>query len=249
MLLFQRICIAKQSDEEFKEYFKYELAPYPMSLFYEGTMRKTTKSTLFEIFEAEEIDLQVDECVFIIDGGMLLHRVLWHQNYSFQSVVQSYVAYVNKHFGSDVIVVFDGYNENCNSTKALERQRRSYKNICNEIFFDLNMNIPTTQQKFLSNLKNKKRLIEYLKVAFEEKNVVVKQAEDDADILIVRTCLEQVHKISVIVSDDIDVLVLFTALSSGSTTHYFMKLHKGKQHKKFFLPKVKKNIPFAEKTF
>ena len=35
-LLFQRICIAKKSDEELKGYFKFELAPFPLSVFNEA---------------------------------------------------------------------------------------------------------------------------------------------------------------------------------------------------------------------
>lgn len=30
-VLFYRMCIAKKSNEELKEYFQYELAPFPLS--------------------------------------------------------------------------------------------------------------------------------------------------------------------------------------------------------------------------
>jgi len=51
LLLFQRIMLKVKSDEELKEYFKYELAPMSLSFFDEtGQMRKTKKSILYDIF-------------------------------------------------------------------------------------------------------------------------------------------------------------------------------------------------------
>lgn len=36
----------RKSNDELRQYFDYELAPYPLSLFDNAGMRKTTKSTL-----------------------------------------------------------------------------------------------------------------------------------------------------------------------------------------------------------
>lgn len=49
-LLFQRMIALKKSEGKLQEYLHYELAPYPMSIFHEGLMRKTKKSALFELF-------------------------------------------------------------------------------------------------------------------------------------------------------------------------------------------------------
>ncbi|XP_049762542.1 uncharacterized protein LOC126088442 [Schistocerca cancellata] len=38
LTLFQRICLMKQSGEELKVFLKYELVPYPMSLFFQWKM-------------------------------------------------------------------------------------------------------------------------------------------------------------------------------------------------------------------
>ena len=46
LTIFHRLCITKQSEKDLKQHFKYELAPYPMSLFCEEGMRKGTKFTL-----------------------------------------------------------------------------------------------------------------------------------------------------------------------------------------------------------
>lgn len=108
LLLFQRICVTKKADEELREYLHFELAPYPLSLFDEYGMRKTRKSSLFDVFEAVDIEVDLENLIYIIDGGMLLHRVVWHQNDSFTCICEKYITYVHKHFGKDVIIVFDG---------------------------------------------------------------------------------------------------------------------------------------------
>ncbi|GBN20208.1 hypothetical protein AVEN_149938-1 [Araneus ventricosus] len=56
LTLFHRICVAKQSDEDLKMFFTFELSPSPLSLFNEEGMRKGTKSSLFSAFTPTKID-------------------------------------------------------------------------------------------------------------------------------------------------------------------------------------------------
>lgn len=78
LTLFQRICITKQSDADFRNLFKYELAPFPISLFTEESMHKARKSMLYEAFTPvqEPVDFGSSKCA-VIDGGYLLHKVVW----------------------------------------------------------------------------------------------------------------------------------------------------------------------------
>lgn len=46
--LFQRISVAKHSNEELEDFLSYDLGPYSLSLFDQGCMRKGTKSTLYK---------------------------------------------------------------------------------------------------------------------------------------------------------------------------------------------------------
>nr|CAI5830023.1 unnamed protein product [Callosobruchus analis] len=50
VLIYQRISFAKQSQEQLKEYFQYELSPYALSLFDDSGMRKGIKSALMNLF-------------------------------------------------------------------------------------------------------------------------------------------------------------------------------------------------------
>lgn len=52
--LFQRMTIAKHSDEELREFLHYELSLYPFSLFDEHGMRKGIKSSLYKSFTPTE---------------------------------------------------------------------------------------------------------------------------------------------------------------------------------------------------
>ncbi|CAH1099224.1 unnamed protein product [Psylliodes chrysocephalus] len=50
VLLFQRMSITAAFQDEIEKYFKYELAPYPLSLFDEIGIRKTQKSAIYDCF-------------------------------------------------------------------------------------------------------------------------------------------------------------------------------------------------------
>ncbi|GFU87357.1 uncharacterized protein TNCV_2716431 [Trichonephila clavipes] len=57
LLLFQCICVFKKTDEELQNYMNYELAPYPLCLFEDGELRKTKKSTFYDLFPEISINL------------------------------------------------------------------------------------------------------------------------------------------------------------------------------------------------
>ncbi|GBM60995.1 hypothetical protein AVEN_264338-1 [Araneus ventricosus] len=57
LLIFQRMCIAKESEKEFEKFFTYELAPFPLSLFNDDGMRKCVKSSMYQAFEQHSGDI------------------------------------------------------------------------------------------------------------------------------------------------------------------------------------------------
>ena len=78
-MLFRRISFTKNSHELFKLNFEYELAPYPLSLFDEIGMRQTKKSMKYKRFAPLSYTGIVGDTVFVIDGGILMHRVVWQK--------------------------------------------------------------------------------------------------------------------------------------------------------------------------
>lgn len=111
-MLFRRISLTKKSQEQFKQYSQYELAPHSMSLFDESGMRKTKKSILYELFSPLSDSGIHRSTVYVIDEGFLMHRAVWHQGKIFSATLNRYAEYVKKHFKENVVVVFDGYPEN-----------------------------------------------------------------------------------------------------------------------------------------
>lgn len=162
LLIFQRISIMKTSNEELKSYFEHELSPYPLSLFNETGMRKTKKSILYDFIQSSKIDnFTLGDALYVIDGGFLLHRVMWQLNLTFSQIFQLYLTYITKHFGTNAVIVFDGYDKSSTSTKNVERSRR-VKNTSADILFDKDMVLTVAQTSFLSNIRNKSRLIQML---------------------------------------------------------------------------------------
>lgn len=239
--LFQRMCIIKQSDEELQQYLEYELAPFPMSLFSEEGMRKGTKSSLYKIFSPVSPNIESSNSINVVDGGYLLHRVVWSKNQSFASICSNYIQYIQNHYGANAIIVFDGYPSDTadKSTKSVERARRSRKKNCIEINFDETMEANVSQDKFLSNEKNKFRLIAMLQKKFQEYNIAMMQAVEDADLLIIETAIQMSpsHASVFVVGEDIDLLVLLTALARPLQNVYFRKPGKGKIVEKIYSPR------------
>ena len=239
-IIFQRITIAKQSDEQLEEFLKYELCPYPLPLFDESGMRKGTKSTLYKAFiPNNEVNLQ--GCMYVIDGGYLLHKVVWIRGQTFSKICQAYVRFVKSKYSENATIVFDGYPEDdsCIGTKCIERARRSRKHTSVDIMFDETM-IPTVpQDKFLANQKNKARFIVMLKESCATAGIRTMQAREDADVLIVNTAmnLAEDHSLVVIVGEDIDLLVIMVGRCRGIYDNvYFLKPGKGKTSSSMFSP-------------
>ncbi|GBN19984.1 hypothetical protein AVEN_191421-1 [Araneus ventricosus] len=100
-----------------------------------------------------------DNLYFVLDGGSLIHRVVWRKQETFGDVYTTCMSYIKRHYGDEVTVVFDGYTESSVNTKVIERQRRRMKRTSREIFFNENTVLLDPQRQFLSNLANKESFI------------------------------------------------------------------------------------------
>ena len=124
-LLFMRIICIMNDSVEMEEHLKYEPAIQPPSLFDKGTMRKSNKSILGSVLKSK-VDVRheaPENALYVLDGGHLLHSVVWPTDATYKDVCQAYVKHILKHYGPNTTVVFDGYHSA--STKAAEQQRRA----------------------------------------------------------------------------------------------------------------------------
>lgn len=123
-----------------------------------------------------ESESKSPENIYVIDGGWLLHRMIWPKLSTFETIGNLYINYVVKHFGGNIRVVFEGYN-NIPSTKD-EEHRRSY---CRQLY----AYISRTSRFFKSRKKQTPT-----GTKFQEKDIITFEANGDADILIVNTAID-----------------------------------------------------------
>jgi len=225
----------KTSNEELKSYFEYELSPYPLSLFNETGTRKTKKSILYDFIQSSKlVNFTLGDALYVIDGGFLLHRVMWQLNLTFSQIFQLYLTYITNNFGTNAVIVFDGYDKSSTSTKNMERSRR-VKITSADILFDEDMVLTVAQTSFLSNIRNKSRLIQMLSSYLISEGYIIKQANDDADTVIVNEAIKRAQNQSVVeVGQDIDLLVLLIALTLVENQIIFLKPGNGGNEKKMY---------------
>ena len=118
-------------------------------------MRKTAKSSLssaLKYLSDPEVTLP-HEALYVVDGGYLLHTVIWPKPATYQMVYDSYRSYILKHY-KGATVIFDGYSQNI-SAKHAEQARRSKKTMSANIKVAANLPTTTSQTDFLGNKHNK----------------------------------------------------------------------------------------------
>lgn len=133
-------------------------------------------------------------------------------------------------------MVFDGYTDNRKNTKAVEQNRRTSKiNSSCDIIFDRCMIVPINQQQFLNNAHNKSRFISMLSEKLITTNILVKQANNDADLLIIETTLEQSNtNKTIVIGKDVDLLIIFIARTPTDRMIYFLKPGKAQTETKIY---------------
>ena len=216
--LFHRIVCVVKSESDLASYLAYELSPRPPSLFNEFSLRKGTKSSLVPVIEAlaPTEHLPPAAAVYTLDGGYLLHHVVWQCPATFSQICSQYTSFVKQKYGN-ANVVFDGYETQ--STKDEEHFRRGRTQSSRDIAVENHIQVPISQQEFMGNPKNKMGLIKLLSTHLEAAGCKVHQAEADADRLVATTAIDigDSGQESVLVGEDTDLLVLLIALAKPQT--------------------------------
>ena len=214
LLIFQRITLNITDQNDMKEYIKYELAPVPLALFNEGGMRKTKKSEFYDHFDSIDNIPATNDLIHIVDGGYFLHKVVWQSNENIETILNHYVSYAKRHYKPNSCIIFDGYpDDEALTTKSVERSRRKLASIGSEIHFDINTKITLNQKQFLSNEKNKIRLIQMLCTTLNSSGFRTKIAFEDADFLIVNSAIEhaRIENQTTVVIVGEDICLLYTS--------------------------------------
>ncbi|GBO34389.1 hypothetical protein AVEN_207736-1 [Araneus ventricosus] len=149
--------------------------------------------------------------------------------------------------------VFDGYSDYTKNIKVAEQCRRTTKiSSSSDVLFDRFMTVPTNQQQFLANIHNKSRFISMLSEKLKAADIFVKQANNDADVLIIETALEKFNtNTTIVVGEYVDLLIILTARTPTDRIIYFLKPGKAEIETKMYssqnltsYPKCQAHISF-----
>ena len=248
-LLFQRLITV--CGDETNEALKYELSHHPMSLFDDkGFMRDSKKPELgnyiVKQFPFDDVvpDIESVQWKKVVDGGMLLHRLPWQIGTTFSFILDSYVKYVEKHFGKGATIIFDGYLTN-NTKDHCHRKRYPIRS--NKIDFTSNMKLDCKKDLFLSNSTNKHMFVQLLVVWLLTAGHHAVQHTDDADLLIADSAVSLANKSNVCVhADDTDIFILLLH-KLKSTVSYSIYLRQEKSNRTINLNSLWEVMPENKK--
>ncbi|GBL66802.1 hypothetical protein AVEN_251691-1, partial [Araneus ventricosus] len=135
----------------------------------------------------------------VVDGGHLLHKIVWRQQATFGATDERYVQYLNNKYGQDIAVIFDGFpDDDKKSTKNYERLRQA--------------------AHFSPDKALQKANI-----------CVQQAVEDaDLTIVNTAISVAPQYDYVRVVGEDIDLLVLLIALASTHSNVFFQKCGRGK---------------------
>jgi len=214
-LLFQRLITAAKgsvSEEELTSLFTYELCTYPPSLFESPhLLREADKPALADALrikvKPDGTIPEVGEMKYVIDGGCLLQWLPWPRVCTYGQICQMYADFVHSRYGK-AVVVFDGYDDGPN-TKDNTHQRRVGGYVGSEVQYSKDMLLRGKKNAFLANTKNKQKFIYMLSDKLKESGIDTIHASADADVLVVKTAVQQAAtQRTTLVGDDTDLLVL-----------------------------------------
>lgn len=234
LLIFQRICLNVTATRNMEEFLRYELAPFPLSIFDESGLRKTNKSAFIDNFKTIENPHCDSDYVNVVDGGFFIHQISWSSNESTESILKKYIHFAKKNCKPNSIFVFDGYESM--GTKYSERCRR--QKICpgREISVAENTIIPISSKEFLTSDKNKKKLIDLLVTKLHLENFRTKVATEDADLLIIETARKEArfgNKVQII-GNDTDLLIILSQLERNNENIVFKVSTNSKNPNRFY---------------
>jgi len=106
--MFAPVLIITAHSGDTESCFQHELTSILNALFQESRLQKMNKSAL-----AKELTKQVDTGgqvpptnMHVLDGGCLLHHVVWPTSATYLDVMNAYLSYIHRYYSS--CVVFDG---------------------------------------------------------------------------------------------------------------------------------------------
>ena len=191
-LLFQRL-IAVYSLEELSTAFGYELSTRPTSLFdKDDLMNEADKPKLKHALPnllPETVHVIPPNSKYVLDGGLLLHKVPCTVGHTFAQICQAYVTYIKKRYGNCPTVVFDG-GYDVASTKDTAHLRRAKGRIGKTVRLYLKNQFSMSKSNFLLSKANKQNFLLMLGDELTKTGITENHDSGDDDLLIAQTALK-----------------------------------------------------------
>ncbi len=210
-LLFQRLVTAGECDDEFPYLFKFELCSYPPALLESSHLHfQANKFVLADALLkviSNQFTKPTETVQFVLDGGALLDHIPWPHGITYDRICQLDTDYVAKKYGKPT-VSFDGYDDGP-STKDATRLRCSWTHIAVTVHVTEDMVLKSNKHQFLANKTNKQLFINLLSESLAQAASVISHAQQDADLLIVKTTVQSAEvNYTILVRDDTNLLIL-----------------------------------------
>ena len=87
-----------------------------------------------------------DNIVHVVNGGFLLHKVIWQKNETLEEMINKYLRYEKKHYAASSLITFDGYPSCCQTASAATSTKRlqSQGFFCKQVVEDADADIIKT---------------------------------------------------------------------------------------------------------
>ena len=248
-ILFQRSLVVSQSGElGFNDVLKYELSPYPPSLFgAKYVLRKPDKAQLQEAIRdyAASTENAVLQTIphtdhHALDGDSLLHRLKWTEGNTYNSVADRYASFVISHYGN-ATVVFDGYCGGPSTKDNTHQRRKSY--VRNKVDISDATKFSGKKEGFLANDINKQAMIKLIGSRFPERGCCVIHDEAYADVDIVKAAVAMSsYKSTTLVGEDTHLLILLLYYANDDCKDLYFRSEKDQMKPRVYNIKILKQL-------
>lgn len=82
------------------------------------------------------LSIPTGRSIYYVDGGLLLHRVVWQPAATYADIYSQYEKYLSSHYGRGTHIIFDGYSNRL-STKDQEQNHHLVQMFCLKIIWNI----------------------------------------------------------------------------------------------------------------
>lgn len=234
--LFKEISDCLKTDEIKREALKYELSPYPLTLFLKNGFMRQPDDKIFYSAVKRVTDVTKEffkTLTLIVDGDFLVTNAVssWPHGKTYGDICELYLEYLRQKYqdqfhAKELYVVFENYNNDICGVKSYDQYCNRKKNVSADFHLNLDALVTLSKKEFLSNTCNKLKFVLLLQTFLKDKVTII-LGTDDTDLETVNVALKiknQTRNPVAVISNNIDILILLITLTRAEERDmYFCK--------------------------